>query len=492
MNKIKIIIALTFLWSFALGQNVSDALRFSNLQGGGTARTLGVGGAMGALGADYSTISINPAGLARYRNSELVFTPSVYLAKADSELEEGGQGSNSASKTSFNFNNIGLVLANKPMRSGKWTTSNFAIGFNRLANFNQEFFFEGTTNGSYTDRLIELADGLFPDELDGFEAGLGFDVGAIYNTDPDDPTFYESDFIQSDLVMKSQRVITSGSVNEMVFSLAGNYNERIMVGATVGVPFFSYTAEKVYAETDEGDQIPFFNSLDYDDNLTTSGVGINLKLGLIYHINKMIRLGAAVHSPTLIGLTDNWSTSVGYEFTDNGSAQSFRQESEPGSFDYRLRTPLRAIGSIGAVIAKKGFINADIEWVDYSTSTFNLIVNSSSAEDEAYQTEINDDISNSLTSAINIRVGGEYALKNLRIRGGIGLNGTPYAAKDITNTSYSLGLGYRLKYFFVDLGYRKTLFEEEYIPYRTLVATQQIVNNSYSNDSILLTLGFKF
>ncbi|MEL6924308.1 MAG: hypothetical protein AAFO94_09690, partial [Bacteroidota bacterium] len=260
MNRLKLIALIMTMTATVMAQNVNDALRFSSLQGGGTARTLGVGGAIGALGADFSVVSINPAGLARYRSSEIVFTPSLYLAKAESELEGGGQGPITENKTDFNFNNIGLVFGNRP-RGFKWKTSNFALGFNRLANFNQEFYFEGTTQGSYTDRLIELADRLFPQDLDAFEAGPAYDVGAIYNPDPDnDPTFYQSDFIPSDRVTKSQRVMSSGSINEMVFSLAGNYNEKLMVGVTLGIPFFSYSFEKVYEEQDEGDAIPFFNN----------------------------------------------------------------------------------------------------------------------------------------------------------------------------------------------------------------------------------------
>ena len=240
------------------------------------------------------------------------------------------------------------------------------------------------------------------------------------------------------------------------------------------------------------DQIPFFNELLYDENLTTSGVGFNIKAGVIYHVNHMVRIGAAVHSPTFISLTDNWSTGVEYDFTDNNGNSNFRQDSEPGAFDYKLRTPLRAVGSLGLIFKKFGFLSADVEWVNYSASTFNFTVNSSNAADAENEERVNEEIDKNFTSAINIRLGGEYALKNFRIRAGFGLNGTPYAANNITNSSYSLGVGYRLQNFFVDLGYRKSLFEEEYVPYQTIAATQQLVNNSFNNDDILLTMGFKF
>ena len=50
-------------------QNASDVLRYSYLQPGGTARSLGAGNAFGALGAEFGAISQNPAGLALFRSN---------------------------------------------------------------------------------------------------------------------------------------------------------------------------------------------------------------------------------------------------------------------------------------------------------------------------------------------------------------------------------------------------------------------------------------
>ena len=79
------------------------------------------------------------------------------------------------------MNNIGMILNNRP-RGRKWTTFNFGIGFNRLATFDQEFQFEGTSNGTIVDRFTELAnDGVFDD----FEVIPAENVVAIYTgTDP--------------------------------------------------------------------------------------------------------------------------------------------------------------------------------------------------------------------------------------------------------------------------------------------------------------------
>ena len=86
-----------------------------------------------------------------------------------------------------------------------------------------------------------------------------------------------------------------------------------MVGATVGVPFINYEEQKIYEEEElEGaDAVPFFNSLNFQEDISTSGVGINLKLGMIYRINQMFRLGAAVHTPTAFSLFAAQESGVG-------------------------------------------------------------------------------------------------------------------------------------------------------------------------------------
>ena len=65
--KYKILPLLIFIIFSMKAQNEEDALRYSNVFFGGTARYMGVGGAFGALGADISVLNINPAGMARFK-----------------------------------------------------------------------------------------------------------------------------------------------------------------------------------------------------------------------------------------------------------------------------------------------------------------------------------------------------------------------------------------------------------------------------------------
>jgi len=474
-------------------QTVSDALRYSNLEVGGTARTVGIGGAIGALGADYSVLSTNPAGLAAFRTNEFVFTPSVYNSTTTSTLETGNRNSpNSENIARFHLQNIGIILNYGKGRHSTWPVLNFGIGFNRLASFNQNFRYEGTSQGSIVERFTELANADF---FDQFEVIPAEDALAIYTDANGDFTndFEDLNTSPNYLVDRTQTVNITGSYNEMVLSFGANLKEKLMFGATVGIPFISFDQSKVYTESElEGvDDVAFFDNLSFEDNVNTSGSGVNLKLGVIYRINQMFRLGVAYHTGSRITLTDNFSTQLDYSFTlDNSQPTNLSESSPDGTFEYRLFTPSRAIVSGAVLLKRKGFISADVEYVDYSRARFDLGDN---IEDMDFQIDLNNQIGNDLVSAINIRLGGEYAHKKYRFRAGYTINGTPYADDDITNNAYSLGVGLRKRKFYLDAAFKSTKIEEGFTPF--LLADperEQSVTNEARNSQILLTLGFKF
>ena len=95
------------------------------------------------------------------------------------------------------FDNFGMIISNKP-RKGALKAFNTAIGLNRVADFNNNFFFSGTTMGSITERFAQRANGRSVDDLDLFEADLAYATGAIYA--PDENNIYATDFIDSDFV----------------------------------------------------------------------------------------------------------------------------------------------------------------------------------------------------------------------------------------------------------------------------------------------------
>ncbi|MBP6184381.1 MAG: hypothetical protein KA479_05525 [Saprospiraceae bacterium] len=491
MRILSLLFALT-LSIHLMGQTASDALRFSRLDHNGGARNIGVMGSLGALGADFGVLSSNPAGLASFRRSELFLSPGLYHTETDARLLGGDNEIATDALNRFHFQNGGLVVAHQPSR-GNWKAVNFGIGITQMANYRQKMFYDGLAEGSLTDRFVELADGLSPNQLDQFEGGLAWDAGAIYDSDGD--LFYDSDFLlvpgNSKGVTKSQAIDRRGYMNELQLGFAGNYDDKLYVGLTVGVPILNYEESKLYQEQDLKDTIPFFNSLRWEEELQSSGTGINLRLGLIYRVNQMIRIGGAIHTPTSFAITDEYSKTLTYNFTEGNQTQNLVAESPEGMFDYRLYTPWRLIGNTGVIIGKAGFISAEVEWVDYSSASFNFTPDVSNPEFREAERKVNQQIATSFQDALNLRLGGEAAYKIFRFRAGIGFSGTEYANEEMWSRSWSAGLGIREDNFYIDLGFRRQIREEGFIPYETSVAPELNVNTRLVQDLFALTLGIK-
>jgi hypothetical protein len=499
MKKILCFLFAAFTIAGTQAQTASDALRFSYIpQYGGTARTIGVGGAMGALGGDFATISMNPAGLATYRMSEFTFTPGFHSARAKSELLNSGTGATTQRSTHFSTDNLGLVFANQP-RNSKWKTVNYSFGYNRFQDFNSSTFFEGTTKGSMTARWRDAAN--IDNNFDPFEGKLAVETYAIYRGvlskgSKDSLWITDFDTVPSRPVYKNQVIETSGSLGEMSFALAGNYDEKLQLGLTIGVPILRYTESKTYVEADKTGTIPFFDKMQYDQNLTTSGSnaltsGVNVKLGAIFRPTKFLRVGLAVHSPTTFWLNDRYDASLTYGYTSaSGKVNSYDAKSPDGDPNYKLTTPWRALGSLAFIFGKSGFFSADVEWADYSKANFGY-----KKEYISEQNEVNRDITTRYKSAVNARFGGEYVYDIFRFRAGIGLNTSPRTDKDFVNVTYSAGAGIRGKSFFMDLGWQNRTQKENYTPYK-LVESQanleQKVTTAYAFNDILLTFGIRF
>ena len=481
---------LTALLLFAVcglsAQTPQEAFRYSYFDVLGTARSVAVGGTMGALGGDFSTVSINPAGLAWYRRSELVLTPTYFLTNADATLV-GANRTVADDLNQLGIAGVGIVVANQPRR-GKLATANFAFGMNRVADLHQRFTYAGTTPGTITTRFLELAEGFFENELPRVspqEANLAFLTGAIF---PIGDTSYGSDFFFDEPVQKEQTVETTGSINELAFSFAGNYDEKLLFGLTVGVPFFSAVTERTYAERDPEDTTPVFNELIFTENVTTTGIGINAKLGFVYRPVHAFRVGLAVHTPTNFSLEDNFNNSLFYEYEDDGQVIRNDTVAPTGIQDYNLRTPWRFLLNAGTVIGKQGFVGLELNYTDYGGAEYRF----DNPDDEAFAFELNDSIALNYQSSLAVKLGGEYAIQQFRLRGGINLFGSPDRFNDDLQLALSGGLGYYWRNVFLDLAYQVYSETGRFRPYLTVDPPRPLVTTDIRRQRLLLTLGFKF
>lgn len=485
MKKQFLIIGIGLLTAFSsVAQNDIDAMRYSQITFGGTARFASMAGSMGALGGDISTLSFNPAGIAIFKKTELSISTAVFSQTTTSVYKAN---TSSDSKLNFNLGNIGLVasinLMNEKNTSG-WENINFGFGYNRTNNFHNRMDIQADNkSSSLLDAFVQNANGNDPNSFDLFSTDLAWQA---YLINPDTSGVYQYNHVVPDYGIKQKKLVeTTGSMGETVISFGGNYKSKLYLGGTLGIVRVRYNEESTFEETDEMDTIANFKSFTYGQTLATSGNGVNLKLGAIVRPTDWFRVGLAIHTPTSISLNDKYSSSMKSDL-ENGI--KYDTVSPEGEFNYRVTTPFRAIGSAGFIINKIGILNVEYEYVDYSYAQLHPVQN----EPNVFS-DVNTLIRSKYKSTGNLRVGGEVRFDPIAIRLGYALYGSPFKNnenKNANRSSYTAGIGYRQDHFFIDFAYVLTKYDEFNYLYSTPNST--IVENSYKNSSFMLSLGVRF
>ncbi|CAN5571840.1 outer membrane protein transport protein [soil metagenome] len=474
----------------AMAQSEADALRYSQSSISGTARFSSMAGAFGALGGDFSSIAVNPAGLGIYRKSEFTISSSIYTSQTTTDFL-----GKTATENKFNFNipNFGFAFTHLTNADRKdlqgWKSVTFGIGMTRINNFHTHSFYESLNpDNSLLNHFVENANN--STSLDGFYEQLAYDAGLIY------PENDSSDIFTSDMGSAGTYPITQrrsstarGGINEWDISLGANYNNIVYLGASLGISSIRYLEESIYTEEDKDNIIPVLNKYSLQQDVTTSGTGVNLKLGVIVRPAPWVRIGASFHTPTLYAsMRDDYKNIITSSLENIPTSPA---ESPDGTYQYTMITPLKAIGSVAFIIGKAGLISADYEFVDYSGSRFDA--------DDASFSAVNDAIRTKYTSTGNFRIGGEYRWNAISFRGGYGLYGSPFNSNektvgaDYSKTYYAGGIGIRDKNYFIDLGYNYSESNEYYQPY-TLLNNVSVAGskNNLVNHNFVVTFGVKF
>ena len=478
------IFSLVISSPFIFAQNEVDALRYSNHLTVGTARSVGLGGAMGAVGADFTSLSINPAGLALFRGSEITISPSIFWDNTTSDFLGN---SFEESKYNFNLGNIGFVSTYDMNKEKGWISTNFAIGYNRTANYNRGILMSGINqNNSLLDNFTDFANAS-PNNLSAFYEQLAYDVFLLpYDTITND---YWNDIQDAGYGQLQRRTLDSrGSNGEYTFGFGANYNHRLYLGATFGIHRLSFEQDIIHTEQDNSNSIPVFDKFIFRENLRTTGTGYTFKMGAIARPIDILRVGVAYHLPVFYNLNDRFSTEIEGYF-DPGNEFDLTNEtafSPLGDYDYKLKTPSKLIGSIALTIGNTALISIDYERVDYTNAKL-------SAGDYDFFDE-NSVIQDIYKATNNVRVGGEVRIGSAYLRGGYARNQSPYISTE-PNTNANLnvlsaGLGMRSRSFFVDFGYSFSNIEEVYYMY-----IPQMVNgskNKSNGNNMIVTVGYKF
>lgn len=493
----------------ALAQVPEDALRMSWNPSYGTARQQAIGGAMGSLGGDISSLYVNPGGLGLYKTSEFVMSPGFGFYKSKGDFR--GTSSTSDGLNKFQLGTTGVVIGMQNPYS-RATSSAFSIAVSRTANFNNITYYKGQNDfSSYSEAFAEefSRSGLAIDDVYNANLSLGTKM-AIYTYLIDTATIGGQKQVIGrpeylDMVNQEQRIVTTGGVTEISMGYAANMNNQFYIGGSVGIPILNYERSSTFTESDPtNNNDNNFNFSRFEQRVRVKGVGVNLKLGAIYAPDPSFRIGAAIHSPTFYGLRDNLDakmvTDLEKLFAPKPGIDSVNSDyyynGASGQIKYNFTSPWKFMlsgsylfGSQQDVKKQKGFVTADIEYVTYGSPKFKP----AEEESDDYYKAVNDVTKSIYKGAFNFRVGGELKFNVLMARLGFAYYMNPYRDAELKANKMSLsgGLGYRHKGFFVDLTYVHHINKNVDFPYRLQDKANTFANLRETAGNVLLTFGVK-
>lgn len=515
MKKIFFIILFIASTVIANAQEPSDALRFSWNAQSGTARQQAVGGAMGSLGGDISATFVNPAGLGLYKTGDFVFTPAYNLGNTKSTYF--GKAGDKKKKNYFGFGTSGFVLGSGNNKNGQGSRgSAFSIAVNSSANFGNTVSYIGQNNqSSYSQKFLEEIRNNNDKDANSVASSYPYGTSLAFNTYWIDTIaggtsgnyqFQTRAPIGTGLIQR-QQITNKGGTTELALGAGFNRNDKFYFGGSLGVSFLDYSRTSTFDEADATTNPN--NKFDFatiNENLTTKGVGVLLRAGLIYKPVEYVRLGLALHSPTFLSLTDRYHSDIttnteNYQGEYNQTSQFLSNEPD-AIFKYTLQTPYKIIGSASYVLREiedvkkqKGFLTADIEYVNYKASKFDPtqedLDNQSTVD---YLKQLNKAIDMAYKGTFNFRAGGELKFTTIMARLGAAYYGNPY--KNIVGEKGSKfqasgGLGYRNKGFFVDVTYIHTFGKDIHAPYRLQSGLTPLATIKSNTGNAILTVGFK-
>jgi hypothetical protein len=505
------ILGIQHIWA----QNELDALRYSQTTISGTARSMGLGGGASAMGADLSAATLNPAGLGLYRRSDLVFTPSLRFINTEGQLLGT---SDQARRGNFGFANLGVAF-HTPVMTGYGENARqadrgirsyvIAIGFNQLENYYRSTDVQGyNPSSSITDFFAEQATGTRFQDLNPFSyAGLAWDAYAIDVLEGPNGIIPDQFFgagTGGDLAQRV-RIEEEGRRNEWFISAAANLDDFLFFGGTLGIQDVRYNQTFLYDEEDVNDshslyvfdpnnpngfplEFPF-NSLQLRETLESRGMGINAKLGVLVKPVNRLRVGLSIHSPTYIAFDEQFSNELGHNHNldVNNLVVASRDtvttaSSGTSESQFNLTTPFRL--NVGAMylLGKRGFVTADLEYLDYGSTRLQsgYILGDPLYYD--YEAE-NERIQDLYPGAINLRLGAELREGIYRLRAGAAFYGSTLVEsariyEDINNPGtalsinpnrrvFTFGAGIRQLNYYVDVAYVNQSATEKLSPYTT-------------------------
>ena len=457
MKKLFLVIILnvSFL-SIAQEMTTSDALRYAVDNMNGTARFRGMGGAFGAVGGDLSAISINPAGSLFFSNNFASASISNY--NTNNNANYFGT-KNKENYSTLDLNQIGAVLVfNDNSGSSDWNKISIALNYDNTNNFDNRLFTAGINPyNSISQYFVNQANFVANTQFNDYQYEMAYET-YIINPHPTTPNQFVSNVSPGGNYYQDFYSTSNGYNGKITANVASSYKNKLFLGLNLNAHFTDYVVTTSLYENNNNplnpNTQPTISNIVFDNQLSTYGSGFSFNLGAIYKVTNSFRLGASYESPTWYNLNDELVQDLyTYDNVNVPSGDESRYFGSPIFIfpTYRLRTPSKITGSATYIFNKKGLISIDVATKDYS----NIQFKNTNQNDFS---DLNSQMSSEMKNAYEIRIGGEYKIKQWSIRGGYRFEESPYVVDTAMGdlTGYSAGLGYNFGENRLDLSYSNT------------------------------------
>lgn len=444
MNRLFLAVsALVLSVGVASAQNMYDGINVSRNEYFGTARSMGLGNAVTAVGGDLGMIGINPAGSAVANYGQFVVTPGVSLSIVEgSYYPEAGMlpptpFASRRKEPVMSIPNIGVSTVLNTGRSRGVKSFSFAFVSNQTRDFNYSSSVLG--ENSQTSKIAEFAAGaagwdesilqdyssyesssISWDILTAYQAGMFGSYGNGNNYVGVSEALEDfNHFVPSALAQRSV-VVKNGTKDDMILNFGMNISDQLFVGVNMGMPSATYSVSETFIEAAKrpedfpisfaahggGSVTTYFNSGSYVYDYAASYDGLYGKLGVIYLPSKNLRIGAAIQTPTIYSISEEWQYSASTSFVD--SSFDDRASSPIGSYEYNLVSPYVINLGIAWTFAHRVLWSMDYEMTDYSGMRFMADDDEFGFEDPFY--DLNETNRNFAGASHELRLGAEYRI----------------------------------------------------------------------------------
>lgn len=459
----------------------------------GTARYVGMGGAMEALGADISVINSNPAGIGLFRRS----SGSVSFGLVS---QDGASSFKYGNKTNASFDQAGFVYS---LRDGRRTFINFGFNYHKSKNFDYILNAASGLNGASQHKLSYMKALANENNLDKTSSGWR---GKFAYTSQLDNLYYNTlmmtssdGFFYNDASGYEFGRAETGYIGEYDFNTSVNVNDRVYIGITIGIHDVHYTGHSLYNEALVNLNNQTAGDITVNDERRITGTGYNASFGIIFRPvdASPFRIGLSVSTPTWYDLkTSNYTYLINNTKADGGGKLQgdYPNYTTGESYEFKLFTPWKFGVSLGHTVGNYLALGASYEYADYSR--LDTRVNDGYDVDywgDVYEHSSSDEPMNrhtreTLKAVSTLKIGAEAkVMPNLAVRAGynyvspmfkkegykdgnIDSYGSNYSsATDYTNweatNRYTVGVGYTLGKMSFDLAYQYAQTNGKFHPF---------------------------